>query len=95
MTVNVIRVPIRVRPGAKTNRLGGSVGEPPRLVVLVTAKAVDGKATEAALAVMAEALGVPKRDVRLVSGATTRDKLVEIAGDVLQLQSALERLQGA
>jgi uncharacterized protein YggU (UPF0235/DUF167 family) len=50
-------------------------------VVAVSARAVDGAATEAALAAVADALGVRRRQVRLVSGATSRDKLVEVDDD--------------
>ncbi len=48
------------------------------LVVRVRERAVDGKATTAALRALAEALGVRTADVRLVSGATSRTKIVEI-----------------
>lgn len=51
------------------------------LVVAVTARAVDGKATEAALRAVADAFGVKRRDVTLVTGATSRDKVVDIDGD--------------
>jgi len=47
-------------------------------VVAVTARAVDGAATEAALAALADALGVRRRHVRLLAGATSRDKLVVV-----------------
>jgi len=57
--------------------VGGRYGEDV-LVVAVQAPAVDGRATAAALKALAEALGVPVRDVNLVSGATSRTKLVEI-----------------
>jgi uncharacterized protein YggU (UPF0235/DUF167 family) len=75
-----IRVPVRVRPGASRTRVGGQYGEGDRarLVVAVGARAVDGAATAAVLAALADALGVRPRQVRLVSGATSRDKLVEI-----------------
>ncbi len=56
--------------------MGGSHGD--ALVVAVPARAVEGKATEAALRAVAEALGVPRRDLRLVTGATSRTKVVEI-----------------
>jgi uncharacterized protein YggU (UPF0235/DUF167 family) len=74
------RVAVRVRPGASRTRVGGSYreGATVRLVVAVGAKAVDGAATEAVLAALAEALGVRRRQVTLVHGATSRDKLVEI-----------------
>ncbi|HEY0117825.1 MAG TPA: DUF167 family protein, partial [Cellulomonas sp.] len=61
-----MRVAIRVRPGASRTRVGGLHGD--RLVVAVTARAVDGAATTAALVALAEALGVRPRLVRLVSG---------------------------
>lgn len=50
------------------------------LVVRVTAPAVDGRATEAALAAVAEAFGVRRAAVRLVTGAASRTKIVEIDG---------------
>lgn len=46
------------------------------------ARAVDGKATEAALAAVADSFGVRRSAVRLVSGATSRTKVIDIdAGD--------------
>ena len=74
------RVAVRVRPGASRTRVGGAYGEglDARLVVAVTARAVDGAATAAVLRALADALGVRPRQVVLVHGATSRDKLVEI-----------------
>jgi uncharacterized protein YggU (UPF0235/DUF167 family) len=71
-------VTIRVRPGAGRVLVGGE--HDGALVVRVAARAVDGKATEAALAAVATAFGVPARDVALVSGARSRTKVVEVAG---------------
>ena len=71
-----MRVAIRVRPGASRTRVGGRYGE--RLVVAVTARAVDGAATQAALTAVADALGVRPRHVTLVTGATSRDKVVDV-----------------
>jgi uncharacterized protein YggU (UPF0235/DUF167 family) len=51
------------------------------LVVRVAAPAVDGRATEAALAAVARALGVRRRDVVLVTGASSRTKVVDVEGD--------------
>ena len=45
----------------------------------VSARAVDGKATEAALAAVAGAFGVRRSAVTLVSGASSRTKIVDIA----------------
>jgi uncharacterized protein len=95
-----VRVAIRVRPGAARTRVGGAYGThggrgDAALVVKVAARAVEGKATEAALAAVAAALGVRRRDVRLVSGATSRDKVVEVDGDVAQLTRRIDELRGS
>lgn len=52
------------------------------LRVRVAAPAVDGAANQALLRLIADELGVPKRDVRLVAGAASRTKLVVIDGIV-------------
>jgi uncharacterized protein YggU (UPF0235/DUF167 family) len=70
--------------------VGGRHGD--ALAVAVTARAVDGKATEATLRAVAEALGVRRRDVRLVTGATSRTKVVEVADAVPDTLTALEAL---
>jgi uncharacterized protein YggU (UPF0235/DUF167 family) len=62
------------------------------LGVWVTQRAVDGKATEAALAAVAEALGVRRRAVRLVAGARSRIKLVEVSDPPADLADRLNRL---
>jgi uncharacterized protein (TIGR00251 family) len=87
-----VRIAIRVRPGASRTRVGGLHGD--RLVIAVTARAVDGAATQAALVAMAEALGVRPRLVRLVSGATSRDKVVEVSDERPSVVTALRELRG-
>ena len=71
-----MKVDIRVRPGASRTRVGGAYGT--RLVVAVGARAVDGAATEAALAAVADAFGLRRRQVALVTGLTSRDKTVAL-----------------
>ena len=75
-----MRVTIRVKPGSGRTVVGGRYGD--ALVVRVAARAVDGKATEAALRALADALGVRRADLRLVTGATSRTKVVELDADV-------------
>jgi uncharacterized protein YggU (UPF0235/DUF167 family) len=50
---------------------------------------VDGAANEALVALLAEELGVPRRDVRIVHGATSRTKVVEIEGTTADAVRAL------
>jgi Uncharacterized conserved protein len=71
-----VRVVVRVRPGASRTAVGGS--HDGALVIKVGAQAVDGQATAAALQALAKALGVPRRAVVLVNGATSRTKVVDV-----------------
>jgi uncharacterized protein len=89
-----LRVGLRVRPGAGRTRVGGLYGED--LVVAVTARAVDGKATQAALKALAEALGLRPRQVTLLTGATSRSKvaLVQAPGQLERVRARLAELAG-
>ena len=73
-----MRVVIWVKPGASGTSVGGSLDG--SLVVRVAAKAVEGQATEAALKAVAQAFGVRRRAVSLVSGATSRTKVLDVDG---------------
>jgi uncharacterized protein YggU (UPF0235/DUF167 family) len=50
----------------------------------------DGKANTALIALLADTLAVPKSTIRIASGATSRLKRVEIAGDAARLAARLE-----
>ncbi len=78
------RAALHVRPGARVDAVGGSVpasrpDRPPALVVQVRARPVAGAASAAAERVLADALGVRPRQVRIVRGTTSRDKLVAVS----------------
>lgn len=73
-----IRITVRAKPGASRNRVGGSYGPDEALVVAVTARAVDGKANDAVVRAVAEALGCRNADVQLVSGHTARTKVLDV-----------------
>ncbi len=88
-----VRVAIRVRPGASRTRVGGAYGD--RLVVAVSARAVDGAATEAALVAVAEAFGLRRRQVALLTGATSRDKVVVLELDPVLAGRRVAELRGS
>jgi uncharacterized protein len=89
-----MRVMIRVRPGSARPGVGGQ--HDGALVVRVQQRAVDGRATEAALAALAAALGVPRRDVTLVTGAASRSKIADVrTADEQATRRAIERLLAA
>jgi uncharacterized protein len=86
-----------VRPGASATAVGGV--HDGALVVRVVEPADAGRATNAALRAVAEAVGLPRRSVTLVRGATSRRKLIEIeiesgpeAG--ASVRSVVDRLRG-
>jgi uncharacterized protein len=85
-----MRVAVRVEPAAARMAVGGRHGD--ALVVAVTAKPVDGKATEAVLRAVAEAFGVRRSHVALVLGPASRDKVISIAGPADALASRLDEL---
>jgi uncharacterized protein (TIGR00251 family) len=85
---------IRVRPNTSRNKVGGCVGEPPRLVVAVQAPAVDGKANQAVIKELAAAFDLRSRDFTIVFGELGRDKRILVDGDEVALQARLEELLG-
>lgn len=70
------RLAVRVSPGARMETLGITKG---KLVAKVRAKPKDGEANAAVLKLLAGALGLATSRLRLVRGATSREKLVQIA----------------
>ena len=85
---------IRVKPNSSRNKVGGSTGEPPRLIVAVQAPAVDGKANQAVIKELATAFNLRPRDFTIVYGELGRDKRLLIEGDEKTLQAKLEELMG-
>ena len=71
------RLAVRVTPGARRDSLEVVDG---RLLAKVRAKPEDGKATAAVLALIAEALSIAPSRLRLLRGATSREKLILIGG---------------
>src|SRR5262245_46689755 len=74
----VVRITVRVRPGSARPGVGGA--KDGALVVRVRERAVDGRATAAALAAVAAAFGVRDHAVTLVVGTASRTKVLEVAG---------------
>ncbi len=85
---------IRVRPNASRNKVGGTVGDPPRLVVAVQAPAVDGKANAAVVKELAIAFNLRARDFTIVHGELARDKRLIIDGNEDELIARLAELSG-
>ena len=78
MSAADVRFAVRLAPRSSNNRVDGVLDGVLRL--RVTAPAADGAANSALVALLADELGVARRDVRIVAGATSRQKLVVVDG---------------
>ena len=74
---DAVRFTVRLQPRASKNEIAGLHGH--ALRVRVTAPPVDGLANEALIDFLSLALQVPRRNVCIVSGFTSRTKVVEIS----------------
>lgn len=83
---------MRVKPGSSRNKVRGSFGDPPALVVAVSEPAIDGRASTAVCRAIAEALGVSLSKVSIVMGHTSRTKVVEINDSDPQIQRKIADL---
>jgi len=84
-----MRLAVRVLPRSSRNSIEW---EQETLKVRLTAPPVDGAANEALIALLAERLDLPKRSISIVSGATGRQKIVEIVG--MAEEEVEKRLRG-
>jgi uncharacterized protein (TIGR00251 family) len=73
-----VRFSVHVQPRASRSEITGSHGE--AFKVRLTAVPVDGAANEALVDFISERFAVPSRAVRIVSGAHSRAKIVEVDG---------------
>ncbi|HVA30861.1 MAG TPA: DUF167 domain-containing protein [Gaiellaceae bacterium] len=78
MTTASTRLRLRVSPGAGRAQIVGRHGDAWK--VRVTAAPEQGRANEAVLRLIADALVLPRDAVVLVSGHGGRDKIVELTG---------------
>jgi len=73
-----VRISVWVQPGSTRPGVGGE--RDGALVVRVSKRPVGGEATAATLAALAEAFGVSRSEVTLITGARGRSKVVDVAG---------------
>lgn len=70
------RLAVRVTPGAREEILAVVDG---KLLAKVRARPADGAANAAVITLLARTLGVPKTSLELLRGATSREKVVQVA----------------
>ena len=82
---------VKVHPRAKRDGIAGELGE--ALKLTVAAPPVEGRANDACVRLLAQALGVPRSSVTVVAGGSGRQKLIRIAGmRAEELRTRLKRL---
>lgn len=84
-----MRFSVRLQPRASKNEIAGLQGR--ALKVRVTAPPVDGLANDALIELLSRALNTSRRNVCIVSGHTSRTKLIEISEASLE---SVQRLAG-
>jgi len=78
VVASTTRLRLRVAPGAARPAVVGRHGDGWKL--RVSAPPEHGRANDAVVELLAETLGVPRSSVTLVSGGSSRNKIVELAG---------------
>lgn len=73
-----VRITVYVQPRASKTEVAGVHGD--ALKIRLTAPPVDNAANTALIDFVAGKLGIPKSNIRIAAGATSRRKVVEIAG---------------
>lgn len=71
-------VRIKLTPRSSRNEILGLEGDTYK--IRVTAPPVDGMANKGLIALLAEILGIPKRDIEITGGKSSRLKTVRIHG---------------
>jgi uncharacterized protein len=69
---------IKVQPRARKNAITGVVGD--ALKLALTAPPIEGRANEAVIRFFADLFEIPRASVTIASGATSRTKVLRIAG---------------
>ena len=78
MNLSTVRFAVRLTPRSAVERVEDVVDGV--LKVRVMAPAVEGAANNALIRLLADELGIARRDVRIVAGASSRQKLVVVDG---------------
>ncbi|MEN6391034.1 MAG: DUF167 domain-containing protein [Syntrophomonas sp.] len=73
-----VHIEIKVQPRSSRNQILGE--QDGALRVKLTAPPVDGEANQALLAFLAGQLKIPRKNLRIIRGESSRQKLLEVTG---------------
>ena len=84
-------VKVHLQPGARRSQVVGLHGD--RLKVAVQAPPIEGRANAAVIKLIAERLGCRQSAVQIAAGASSRDKLLQVDNETLDVSDIVARLQ--
>jgi uncharacterized protein (TIGR00251 family) len=85
-----VRIAVHVMPNAKKSEVSGLQGD--AIKIRLQAPALEGRANEALIRFLAEALNLPRSAISITHGQTNKRKLLALTGKLLsveQVQTAL------
>ena len=77
-TPNGCTLSVRVHPGAKRNAITGTHAD--ALKISLTTPPTDGRANAALIAFLAERLNIPRASIELLTGHSSRSKILRVTG---------------
>jgi uncharacterized protein len=89
-TTDGVTFAVKIHPRAKKNAITGELGD--ALKVSLTAPPLEGRANDACIEFFAKLLKVPRSSVTIASGASSRNKVIRVAG--VTEQYVRDRLKG-
>lgn len=87
-----VRFAVHVQPGASKTEIAGLRGD--ALRIRLTARPIEGAANATLVEFLSERFVVPRRSVRIVAGAQSRAKVVEIDGITVEAARRILTLAG-
>ena len=84
---------VRVTPKSSKSKITGIIGE--ELKIMLNAPPVDGKANQELIKILSKTFSIPKRNITLLSGETSRSKsillndleakdVIDVLGNIIQ-----------
>lgn len=77
-TASGISFAARIQPRAKRNAIIGELGG--AVKIALTAPPVDGRANDACVEFLVEVLDVPRSAIQIISGQSSRNKVIRVTG---------------
>lgn len=85
----MLKISVKITPGARTSKI--ILEDSNRLHIYVTSQPENGKANKAIIELLSKLLKLPKSDIDIISGLTSRYKLISI-NKLLTLEELLAKL---